>query len=92
MSDRISVDKQEFQAFLAENHELIKRYQELLDKLGSLRKLNKDLEEKLHLAEEKLNIIEQKIGVDAQQADEILRKARAAMARLMEEAERRLSE
>jgi len=92
MSDRISVDRQEFQAFLAENTELVKRYQELLGKLDSLRKLNKDLDEKLHSAEQKLNIIEQKIGVDAQQADEILRKARATMARLMEEAERRVSE
>jgi len=48
--DRVSVGRQEFQAFLAENQELVERYQKLLDKLGSLRKLNMDLEEKLRLA------------------------------------------
>lgn len=50
MPDRVSVGRQEFQAFLAENQELVERYQKLLDKLGSLRKLNMDLEEKLRLA------------------------------------------
>lgn len=92
MSDRISVNRKEFQAFLAENSELLERYRQLLEKLGGLRKLNKDLEEKLHFADQKLNVLEQKIGVDAEQADEILRKARGAMAVLLEEAERRLSE
>jgi hypothetical protein len=40
-----------FQAFVAENQELVKRYQELLGKLNSLRNINKDLEEKLDLPE-----------------------------------------
>ena len=31
MSDRVSVDRKEFQAFVAENQELVKRYQELLE-------------------------------------------------------------
>jgi len=71
---------------------LVERYQKLLDNLGGLRKLNNNLEEKLRLAEEKLNLLEQRIGGDVQQADEVLRKARATMAKLIEETERRVSE
>lgn len=74
MSDRVSVDRKEFQAFLAENQELVERYQKLLDKLGSLRNLNKDLEEKLRLAEQKISALERKSGVEGQQGDETLRK------------------
>ncbi len=92
MSDRVSVDRREFQAFLSENKELVERYQGLLDKLGTLRKLNKDLEDRLRLAEQKLGSLEQKAGVSIEQADDVLRKARATMARLMEETERRVSE
>jgi cell division septum initiation protein DivIVA len=92
MADRVSVDRKEFQAFLADNTELVERYQKLLEKLAGLHKLNKDLEEKLRFAEQKLDTLEQKIGVDAQQADEILRKARGTIARMIEETERRLSE
>jgi len=86
------VDRREFQAFLAENKELVDRYQGLLDKLGTLRKLNKDLEDRLRLAEQKLGSLEQKAGVSIEQADDVLRKARATMARLMEETERRVSQ
>jgi len=50
--DRVSVDRKMFQAFVAENEELVKRYQELLGKLNSLRDINKDLQEKLDLAEQ----------------------------------------
>ncbi len=92
MPNRVSVDRQEFQAFLAENQELVERYQKVLDKLGSLRMLNTELEEKLRRAEQRLGLLEQKAGVAVEQGDEILRKARATMARLMEETERHLSE
>gem|GEM_PF-3578726 len=77
---------------MAENKELVDRYQGLLDKLGTLRKLNKDLEDRLRLAEQKLGSLEQKAGVSIEQADDVLRKARATMARLMEETERRVSQ
>lgn len=92
MSARISLDRQEFQAFLAQNQELLGRYEKLVDQLDGLRKLNKDLDEKLRQAEQKLDQIEHKMGVDVQQADETLRKARDAMARLIQETDRRLSE
>ena len=92
MSDRVSVDRKEFQAFVAENQELVKRYQELLDKLNSLREINKDLQEKLDLAERRLDSLEKKVGVEVQAGDDRLRKARATMAQLEKETERRLSE
>ncbi len=92
MPDRISIDRKEFQAFVAENQELVQRYQKLLDNLSSLRSLNKDLEKKLRLAEQKLNSVEQKVGPEIQQGDELLRKARAEIARLLEETERHLSQ
>jgi predicted nucleic acid-binding Zn-ribbon protein len=82
MSDRVSVDRKEFQAFVAENQELVKRYQELLDKLNSLREINKDLQENLDLAERRLDSLEKKAGVEVQAGDDRLRKARATMARL----------
>jgi predicted nucleic acid-binding Zn-ribbon protein len=79
MSDRISVDRKEFQAFVAENQELVKRCQELHDKLNSLREVNKDLQRKLDLAERKLNFLEKKVGVGVQVGDDTPRKARAVM-------------
>ncbi len=91
MSDRVSVDRKEFQAFVAENQELVKRYQELLDKLNSLREINKDLQEKLDLAERRLDSPEKKVG-EVQAGDDRLRKARATMAQLEKETERHLSE
>lgn len=92
MSDRVSIDRKEFQAFVAENQELVKRYQELLDKLNSLREINKNLQEKLDLAERRLDSLEKKVGVEVQAGDDRLRKARATMARLEKETERHLSE
>ena len=92
MPDRVSIDRQEFQAFVAQNQELVKRYQELLDKLNSFRDINKGLQDRLDLAEQKLNSLEKKVGVEVQVGDDTLRKARATMARLMEETERHLSE
>lgn len=92
MSDRVSIDRKEFQAFVAENQELVKRYQELLDKLNSLREINKNLQEKLDLAERRLDSLEKKVGVEAQAGDDRLRKARATMARLEKETEHHLSE
>lgn len=91
MVDRVSIDRKEFQAFVAENQELVQRYQKQLEQLGSLRSLNKDLEEKLRLAEQKISSLEQKAAVEVQEGDGTLRKARDTMARLMKETERQLS-
>jgi predicted nucleic acid-binding Zn-ribbon protein len=92
MSERVSVNSQEFQAFLAENKQLVERYGRLLDRVTELNKANKELGAKLRLTQEKLNMLEQRMGADIQQADETLREARTTIARLLEEADRRLSE
>jgi predicted nuclease with TOPRIM domain len=82
MPDRVSIDRKEFQAFVAENRELVQRYQKLLDyqklleKLDDLRNLNKDLEEKLRRAEQKISSLEQRAGLEVQEGDGALRKAR----------------
>jgi predicted nucleic acid-binding Zn-ribbon protein len=92
MSERISVDTKEFKAFLAENQQLIERYGKLVDRVHLLNKLNRELEEKLRLAEEKAHLFEEKIETHVQETDEILRRARATMARLMEQTDEVLSE
>ena len=55
MPDRVSIDRKEFQAFVAENQELVQRNQKLLEKLGDLRNLNKDLEENKNARREVLS-------------------------------------
>jgi len=84
MRERISVDAEEFKAFLAENHQLLQRYEKLLDRATALENRNKELEEKLRLAEERQVMMENQIAGEASVADETLRKLRATMARLME--------
>ena len=65
MQDRFSIDREEFQDFLAENKRLVERYKKLLDELGRLRNLNEDLEEKLRLAEKKIGSPEQKLNLQS---------------------------
>ncbi len=88
---RVSIDRQEFEAFLAENRELVERFESLLKKIDSLEKLNKSLEESMRSAEGRVNLPEQRANVDLQQADETLRNSRAIMARLLEETDKRLT-
>ena len=90
--DRVSLDRQKYETFVAENQELVQRYQKLLETLESLARLNKDLEEKLRIVEQKLDSLEQRTGLEIQRSDEVLRKARAEITRLLEETERRLSQ
>lgn len=90
MPDRVSIDRKEFQAFVAENQELVQRYQKLLEKVDSIRNLNKDLEEKLRLAEQKISSLEQKAAAEVQEGDGALRKARDTMAWLIKETERQV--
>lgn len=84
MPERISVDAQEFKAFLAESQQLLQLYEKLLDKATALESRNRELEEKLRLAEEKQVMMENQLAGEVSVADETLRKLRATMARLME--------
>lgn len=87
----MSISRQEFEAFMAENQQLVDRCEKLLVKVDSLGKLNKNLEDELRSAEQRLKLMEDKAGIELKQGDETLRKARATMAKLIEETERRLS-
>jgi len=89
--DQISVSRKEFDAFLAENQELVERCERLIEKVDSLTKTSRDLSAKLNVAEQRLASAQGKAG-EVQEGDETLRKARATMARLIEATEKRLAE
>ncbi len=89
-TDRVSINRQEFEAFMVENQQLVERCEKLLVKVDSLSKVNKNLEAGLRTAEQKLKLAEEKISVELKQGDETLRKARSTMARLIQETDRRL--
>ena len=91
MSERISVSTKELQGFLADNQQLMERYEKMLNRLTVLDRLNKELEEKQRQTEAKLKLIEQRNEGDIQKADETLRKARATIARLIKETDLRLT-
>lgn len=76
---------------MAENQQLVDRCEKLLVKVDSLSKLNKNLEDGLRTAEQKLKLTEEKVSIELKQGDETLRRARATMAKLIEETDRRLS-
>jgi coenzyme F420-reducing hydrogenase alpha subunit len=75
---RFSIDRQEFEAFLAENQQLVERLEKLFEKMDALESLNKSLEEKLRAKEQKLDLTAGKGGVGLQEADEALLCAKAA--------------
>lgn len=52
----ISIQRDEYESFLAENQELVERYKLLLEKVDKLTKLNNDLGERLQAAEESLRV------------------------------------
>jgi len=91
LSERISVSTKELQGFLADNQQLMERYEKMLNRLTVLDRVNKELEEKQRQTEAKLKLIEQRSEGDIQKADETLRKARATIARLIRETDLRLT-
>jgi predicted nucleic acid-binding Zn-ribbon protein len=91
LSERISVSTKELQGFLADNQQLMERYEKMLNRLTVLDRLNKELEEKQRQTEAKLKLIEQRSEGDIQKADETLRKARATITRLIKETDLRLT-
>jgi predicted nucleic acid-binding Zn-ribbon protein len=91
LSEKISVSAKEFQGFLADNQQLMERYEKMLNRLTTLDKLNKELQEKQRQTEEKLRLIEQRNESEVQKADETLRKSRGTIARLIKETDNRLT-
>ncbi len=88
---RVSIDRQEFDAFLVENQHLVERLEKLLQKVDALKSLNKSLEERLRAMEQKTALTQEKGTTDLRGADETLRMSRPIMARLLGETDRRLS-
>jgi len=84
-TERISVNRHEFEAFMSENRELIERYQRLLDEVKVLTQHSKELEERLQ-------VFEQKESAPSLEVEGILAEARNTMKQLTQEADRRVLE
>jgi predicted nucleic acid-binding Zn-ribbon protein len=91
MSERVSLNRKEFEAFLTENQALVERSQKLIGKIDSLEKLNKQLQDELQISKDKIASMEANLNTSMRQSDETLRKARDTVARLLRETERRVS-
>lgn len=92
MSERVTVNRKEFDAFLAENQAILERTQKLIEKIDSLTALNKQLRDELQASKEKRDLAQVDLNVSVRQTDETLRSAREKMARLISETDRRISE
>jgi len=90
MSDRVTVERKEFENFLAENQKLIDRSQALMSTIDRLEKDNKQLRDELEVARTRLRALESNMSV-ARESDDALRKARKEIARLIEETDKRIS-
>ena len=90
MSDRVTVERKEFEGFLAENQKLIDRSQALMSTIDRLEKNNKQLRDELEASRARLRTLESNI-TDMRQSDDALKKARANVTRLIEEADKRIS-
>ena len=87
MSDRLTVERKEFESFLAENQKLIERSQGLMSTIDRLEKENKQLREELEAMRARHQLLES----SARQSDDSLKRARGNIARLIEEADKRIS-
>ena len=84
-SGRISVNRREFEVFLAEIQDLVDRHRKLLDRINELTQHQKQLEERLR-------VYEQENAADAGEGNKFLADATATMKRLIQEADRLLTE
>jgi len=90
MSDRVTVERKEFESFLAENQKLIDRSQALMGTIDRLEKENKQLREELEVSRARLRAFESNMA-GMRQSDDALKKARNEIARLIEETDKRVS-
>ena len=88
MSDRVTVERKEFESFLAENQKLIDRSQALMNTIDRLEKENKQLREELEASRARGQLLE----LNAPQSGDSLKKARNDLSRLIQEADKRLSQ
>jgi predicted nucleic acid-binding Zn-ribbon protein len=90
MSDRVTVERKEFESFLAENQKLIERSQALMNTIDRLEKENKQMRDELEASRERLRTLESSMAA-MRQSDDALKKARNNIARLIEETDKRTS-
>jgi len=91
MSERVTINRKEFEAFLTENQALIERSQKLVEKIDTLERLNRQLRDELQTSKEKIETMEANVNTSTRQTDEMLRNARETMARLMRDTEKRIT-
>ena len=90
MSDRVSLERKEFESFLAENQKLIDRSQALIGTIDRLENDNKELRAEVEASRARVRALETNMA-DMRQSDDVLKKTTGNIARLIEEADRRLS-
>ncbi len=90
MSERITVDRKEFEAFLADNQSLMDRCQQLVKRIDELDKANKQLHDELQASKAKIESVEVSLTAGSRQMDESLRKTRETITRLIRETDKRL--
>ncbi|MGA3108248.1 MAG: hypothetical protein ABSD99_02155 [Candidatus Bathyarchaeia archaeon] len=83
-AERVSLNRKEFEAFLAENKELTDRVEKLVEQ-------QRRLEEELKAAKEREEAARLDRSVDTRQTERAIRNARQTIARLMEETDKKAS-
>jgi predicted nucleic acid-binding Zn-ribbon protein len=91
MSERITVDRKEFEAFLVDNQSLMDRCQQLVKRIDEVEKVNKQLQEDLQASKAKVESLEANLGAGSRQMDDSLRKTRETITRLIRETDKRVS-
>ena len=95
MSERITLNRKEFEAFLAENQTLLERSEKLLQTIAALERTNNQLRQELQAAKESLTTLKADLDGENRQEDEGLRRARertSSVLHLLNEAGKRTPE
>ena len=90
MSERITVDRKEFEDFVADNQSLIDRCQQLVKRIDDLEKANKQLSEDLQASKIKVESLEASMSAASREMDDSLRKSRETITRLIRETDKRV--
>jgi len=91
MPDRITLDRKEFESFLADNQTLVDNSQQLMKRVDELEKANRQLTEELQASRVRLQSMESTMSNNAREIDDAIKKARETMTRIIQETDKRLS-
>jgi predicted nucleic acid-binding Zn-ribbon protein len=95
LSERITLNRKEFEAFLAENQTLLERSEKLVETIAALENANKQLRQELQAANESLKTLKAELTGETREGDERLRMARertSSVLHLLNEANKRTQE